>query len=844
MSKRIAKKLLLIGWDSADWKIINPLLDAGKMPALEKLINKGVIGNLATLDPPLSPVLWTSIATGKRADKHGILGFVEPDPEIGGIRPINVTSRTCKAIWNILHQNGMKSNVIGWWPSHPAEPINGVMVSNYYQKIDNVDAEKWLMPNGTIHPESRRNEFFKLRVHIAELTGDIIHPFVPNLHLIDQENDTRVSSIARFVAQTASLHAAATRAMRTTEWDFTAVYFDAIDHICHGFMKYAPPQVPGVSNEDFENYKGVVEGIYLFHDMMLERYLQLADDDTIVMLVSDHGFNSEHMRLNEIPHCNTAPAFEHSPFGIFCISGPGIQHDERVYGATLLDIAPTILTCFGIPIGEDMDGKVLLSIFEESTSLKTIPSWEEIEGECGMHDENERINTSDSAEALQQLVELGYIEDPGEDKNLAAEKAIRESRFYLAKIKAIRKNHEESLIDFQQLYEEDKSDIRFNLELIKLLIHFKKFKEAREIMSNLQTIKDASIVEIDILDGIILFNEGEFNKSLKIFENLSSKALRQPGIHLQLAMIYMQMDDYEKGVEFLRIELSIDENNTLAHYHLGLCLLNLGLFQEAADSFLDCIGLNYSLPAAHYYLGVTLSKMNATKDAINALSVFLTLAPTNFNARILLSKLLKNIEPEMSKKLTEQIINMKKGEVIIVSGLPRSGTSMMMQILDAAGVSILSDKIRNADDNNPKGYFEFEPVKSLARDSSWLDQADGKAVKVIAQLLKFLPDGYKYKVVFMTRNLNEVLSSQQKMLGKDSKVFPLALSETFKKELARIENWFQIQPNFEVMYADYGDLISKPDAEIDKICDFLQIDQGNKSKMIGAVDSTLHRNKL
>lgn len=844
MSRRIAKKLLLIGWDSADWKIINPLLDAGKMPALEKLINNGVIGNLATLDPPLSPVLWTSIATGKRADKHGVLGFVEPDPEIGGIRPVNVTSRTCKAIWNILHQNNMKSNVIAWWPSHPAEPINGIMVSNYYQKIDSKETGKWFMPEGTIHPAERRNEFFKLRVHFSELTGDIIHPFVPNLHLIDQETDIRVGNIARFVAQTASIHAAATRAMRTTDWDFTAVYFDAIDHLCHGFMKYAPPKVASISDTDFENYKNVVEGIYLFHDMMLERYMQLIDDDTIVMLISDHGFNSEHMRLKEIPHCNTAPAFDHSPFGIFCVSGPGIQKDERVYGASLLDITPTILTCLGLPVGEDMDGKVLLSIFENPTSVEKIGSWEDVAGDCGMHDENDRINATDSAQALQQLVELGYIEDPGEDKNLMAEKAIRENRFCLAKIKAIRKNLDESLADFQQLYEEDKSDIRFNLELIKLLIHFNRFPEAREVMSNLQTIKDANIVDVEMLDGIILFNEKEYGRALSIFENLSAKPIRQPGIHLQLAMIYMQMDEYEKAIESLHKELEIDENNTLAHYHLGLSLLNLGYYKEAANSFLDCIGLNYSLPAAHYYLGLSLYKTKEIKNAIGALSVFLSMAPGNLNARIMLADLLKTSDPEMSQSYSKQISKMKKGEIIIVSGLPRSGTSMMMQILDAAGIDLLTDKIRNADDNNPKGYYEFEPVKSMARNVSWFDQADGKAVKVIAQLLKFLPGGFSYKVIFMKRNLNEVLTSQQKMLGKDSKTFPMGLAETFKKDIARIENWFDMQPNMDVLYADYGELIADPAKEMDKICDFLQMDHSLKPAMISAIDSSLHRNKF
>src|SRR5215470_19233929 len=98
MGERLAKKVLLIGWDAADWKVINPLLDLGLMPALNDLVNNGVMGNLATLTPILSPLLWTSIATGKRADKHGILGFVEPDPVTGKLRPVSSTSRQGKAI--------------------------------------------------------------------------------------------------------------------------------------------------------------------------------------------------------------------------------------------------------------------------------------------------------------------------------------------------------------------------------------------------------------------------------------------------------------------------------------------------------------------------------------------------------------------------------------------------------------------------------------------------------------------------------------------------------------------------------------------------------------------------
>ena len=135
-------KVLLIGWDAADWRLIDPLLDAGQMPALESLLNGGVMGNLATIQPPLSPMLWTSIATGKRPFRHRVCGFTEPDPVTGGIRPVTSLSRRTKAIWSILNQCGSRSVVIGWWPSHPAEPINGVMVSNHFQRASGPSPEE------------------------------------------------------------------------------------------------------------------------------------------------------------------------------------------------------------------------------------------------------------------------------------------------------------------------------------------------------------------------------------------------------------------------------------------------------------------------------------------------------------------------------------------------------------------------------------------------------------------------------------------------------------------------------------------------------------------------------
>src|SRR4029434_1007303 len=131
-------------------------------------MSAGVHGNIATLYPVLSPMLWTSIATGKRAFKHGIHGFSEPLPDNSGVRPISLLSRKTKAVWNILNQTGHRSIVVGWWPSHPAEPIHGAMVSNHFHHPPTERGTTIPMPAGTVHPPSLAESLAELRVNPME----------------------------------------------------------------------------------------------------------------------------------------------------------------------------------------------------------------------------------------------------------------------------------------------------------------------------------------------------------------------------------------------------------------------------------------------------------------------------------------------------------------------------------------------------------------------------------------------------------------------------------------------------------------------------------------------------
>ena len=190
----------------------------------------------------------------------------------------------------------------------------------------------------------------------------------------------------------------------------------------------------------------------------------------------------------------------------------------------------------------------------------------------------------------------------------------------------------------------------------------------------------------------------------------------------------------------------------------------------------------------------------------------------------------------------------KRDEVVtVVSGLPRSGTSMLMKMLEAGGLPAHSDELRAADKDNPKGYYEFERVKKLPDgDKDWLVEARGKAVKVIAALLEHLPQGHTYKVVFMQRKMEEILASQKQMLvrsGKPTdKVSDEDLAVMYQKHLAKVLAWLNQQPNFSVMYVDYNDLLANPEDYPEQISEFLGL-RLDTEKMIQVVDPSLYRQR-
>lgn len=837
-------KLLLIGWDAADWKIIGPLMAKGQMPALKKLIDKGVYGNMSTMNPPYSPMLWSTVATGKTPDKHGVLGFIELHPEKQAIRPVTVTSRKSKALWNIFHHEGLKSNVVGWWPSFPAEPINGVIVSDKFQKNLTSNLRNQDLQEGTVFPQKIAEELKDLRFFPDEITEAHILPFIPKAAELDMEDEKtkkRLNAFAKVLAENTSVHAAATRLMRTTEWDFMAVYYDMIDHFCHGFMKFHPPKLPQIPEKLYNYYNQVIVGAYRFQDMMLERMIDLADKNTSIIVMSDHGYESSNKRILKMPKYPAAPALEHRRFGMFVASGPGIKKNEKVYGLSLIDVAPTILHYYGLPIGKDMDGKPMLEIFENPKKPNYIESWENVNGDFATHTSISGEDALSDQDTMEQLMELGYIEKPDAEIETAIFKTKCDIKHNLARVYMGKKDFENSkkiLLELIEIKDKKIDLIPFYMDLMTISMEQKDFTKAEEYMLTLRSLDQKFKINTSLVEAKILLSKGKVNKAIQLLEQAEQKNTKSSAISLELGNVYFKMDRLPSALKAYEKGLAIEPDNSKLHNGIAKTYFQLEEYEEAADHSLTSIELVRYFPEAHYTLGRCLEKLGDHENAKIAFETATMLKPKMYKAE----QALENIEFKLNNHSQEIEDQNFENEIIVVSGLPRSGTSLMMQMLVAGGVEPLIDEKRKADHSNPKGYFEYEPVKSLARDNSWLDKAQNRTVKIVAPLLKFLHPKYRYRILFMTRDLEEIITSQQVMLHKDTKTLPVRLFNSYKRELEKIKLFEKQHPNVSIKYVDYKEVIHHPEKMSIEIADYLNKELNTES-MRDCVDKKLYRNR-
>ena len=906
-------RLLLVGWDAADWKVIDPLLAKGEMPHLARLLQQGVRGNLATIHPPLSPMVWTSIATGKRPPQHGILGFTEPTPDGLSVRPISNLGRRTKALWNIVHQNGKSSIVVGWWPSHPAEPIRGAMVSDLFP-LKGEQNPNTPMPPGTVAPASLAARMAELRVHPTEISGEILGMFVPGWNKINQGKDKSLHDLAGIIAETMSVHAAATDLMETEPWDLAAIYYAGIDHFCHRFMRYHAGKRMRDEGTDPALFAGVVENAYRYHDVMLGRLLQLGGADCAVMVVSDHGFHSDRLLPDYIPAEAAGPAVEHRSFGVFCLRAAGVRAGDRVYGASVLDVTPTALHALGLPAGLDMDGKVLVNAFEDGRAVEKIDSWDAVEGEDGRHPAEEQYDSEAAAESLKQLVDLGYVAPPGKDGRDAVEDCLAEQRYNLARAHADagRPDLAEPLL--RELIASDPEQGRYYFTLAACLIQaedregcrllldgFDKAcaefapRAAEEMKRRREQKPDIEAARREepggrremferrqlaekaggwVMDRLLLRcrltlsqprSTRQKEQARMLLEELGKARRQPPGLRLFLAQGFAALKEFDRAMEQIERVRRADRDNWQALALEARIHFQARRYEQAVDRAVESLSLIYFQPGLHLLLGLSLQRLGEKEKAEQAFRAALALAPEFPAALEALGRLISqdrarigegSLQMARAADLRRRAKQRRRAEpvsppagvgrpgavprfersdvappdgraevITVVAGLPRSGTSMMMQMLAAAGLPAYADEKRIPDEDNPRGYFEHEQATRLHQDASWIPEARGKAVKIVAHLLPFLPVGEQYRLIFMHRDIREVVASQKAMLErlgrKGGGLAEARLLRAYTQQLMRVQTWLRRRAEIPVLALSYAEALADPATAAAKLARFL-----------------------
>jgi tetratricopeptide (TPR) repeat protein len=408
------RPVVLVGLDGADWRAIEPLAAAGSLPTFARLLARGRTGVLKAPPPLLSPIVWTTIATGRRPEDHQVLDFMVDLPS-GGQAPVGVGQRRVEALWNVASARGRRVAVVGWWATAPAEAVNGVVVS------DGV-ASQLLHASGSLLPDavSPAAEAVRLAPRVVrphDLRPRDLAPYLELAHgeweraraALDEPQGRLyrdpIAHLMAIVAATRTFSAMAEDLLVSLKPDLLLVYLEEIDSVSHRFVK------------DGRRGTGVIARAYRDADGLLSRLAARTDPRTWIVVASDHGFYPATAAIREDPSDLTGPATAwHRPYGIVAaaeagaltgsVGAPGGAGHEDAGVVSPLDIAPTLLHALGLPTSLEMPGRVLAALLPPEAASRPVEKVRSFEP--ARRPEATAAPRLDP-EALERLKALGYV---------------------------------------------------------------------------------------------------------------------------------------------------------------------------------------------------------------------------------------------------------------------------------------------------------------------------------------------------------------------------------------------------------------------------------------------------
>ncbi len=403
-------KVVVLGIDGMDWRIADPLLEEGKLPNIAGLIERGVRADLRSLEPVMkSPIIWTTIATGKGPRKHGISDFVRGMDEA----PLfNSNGWRARAIWDILSEKGYTVGVVNWMVSWPARPVNGYNVTDriVYRPEDGFSP----VPEVT-YPDELHAELAPHARPIADVEDAEFTPFFNGDILSDDLSRSLQSAVLTFrdiYGNDETVRGVARYLLDSREQpDFFAVYLNGVDVSSHFFWgPMDPTSLDVLMDPDVvEACSDVIPRYYERMDVLIGEILDRVDDDSTIILCSDHGFRGPY----RLPSGLKLGIWMHRPVGVLVAAGPGIRPGAVLSDASVFDMTPTVLALLGEPVGRDMDGFVLEDLISEEQlrrhPIRFTDTYETGEAVREPTDA-EPVESPVDDEILERLKSLGYIE--------------------------------------------------------------------------------------------------------------------------------------------------------------------------------------------------------------------------------------------------------------------------------------------------------------------------------------------------------------------------------------------------------------------------------------------------
>lgn len=438
-------RVLLVGMDGLAWDALQRVIDAGGAPHFAELQRSGAWGPLATLLPTWSPRIWTSIATGRLPEEHRVLLFHEaqyPRLGIGGLNryrplrylmpildrfdrwqrvPVSSRARKVKALWNLTTEAGLSVAVVGWFATFPAEPVNGFIVSEYaYKRVEDAElgSSKKLADRFQTHPEALIEELEPYLRTTQEVGPELLEPFVRfrpedrerfaellQMSLESGKQNYRWQQMAVSVLWDQFGAGSALHLLDRYRPDATLVLLRAVDAFGHMTFELSVPDAAKYQDAaDVERFAGSIDAAIGWLDGWLGRFLERADERTSVFVVSDHGWGFEGFQDGQ-------PTYGHDQAqpGIFLAAGHAIRPAGRIEGVSVLDVAPTLFYLLGLPLSEELSGRVLEEIIEpvylSAYPHREIASYEVAEPETRLLAGGEK-----DEQLIDQLRALGYLE--------------------------------------------------------------------------------------------------------------------------------------------------------------------------------------------------------------------------------------------------------------------------------------------------------------------------------------------------------------------------------------------------------------------------------------------------